>query len=142
MLSKKHPSYVYAKAVAEGSINAPRYVKLQCQEFLLIANDKLAKYRIDDVLVDKIDRLLNLLIMAKGLQAGQSVKNALAGLQYCVLFIGIILKNVDMKTVCLKSAERMVKRLSLPFFFCCCSFWSLGSRNFTPSHLMAACHVR
>lgn len=40
----------------------------------MIANDKLAKYRIDDVLVDKIDRLLNLLIMAKGLQAGQSVK--------------------------------------------------------------------
>lgn len=85
MLSKKHPSYVYAKAVAEGSINAPRYVKLQCQEFLLIANDKLAKYRIDDVLVDKIDRLLNLLIMAKGLQAGQSVKNALAGFQWLLI---------------------------------------------------------
>lgn len=85
MLSKKHPSYVYAKAAAEGSINAPRYVKLQCQEFLLIANDKLAKYRIDDVLVDKIDRLLNLLIMAKGLQAGQSVKNALAGFQWLLI---------------------------------------------------------
>lgn len=87
MLSKKHPSYVYAKAVAEGSINAPRYVKLQCQEFLLIANDKLAKYRIDDVLVDKIDRLLNLLIMAKGLQAGQSVKKCFGRLpvaaDYC-----------------------------------------------------------
>ena len=85
MLSKKHPSYVYAKAAAEGSVNAPRYVKLQCQEFLLIANDKLAKYRIDDVLVDKIDRLLNLLIMAKGLQAGQSVKNALAGFQWLLI---------------------------------------------------------
>lgn len=138
MLSKKHPSYVYAKAVAEGSINAPRYVKLQCQEFLLIANDKLAKYRIDDVLVDKIDRLLNLLIMAKGLQAGKSVKNALAGFQW-LLIIAVLCtvyrdnpQNDAMKTVCLKSAERMVKRLSLPFFFCCCSFWSLGSRNFTP----------
>ncbi len=85
MLSKKHPSYVYAKAVVDGHINAPRYVKLQCQEFLLIANDKLAKYKIDDALVDKIDRLLNLLIMAKGLEAGQSVKNALAGFQWLLI---------------------------------------------------------
>lgn len=85
MLSKKHPSYIYAKAVVDGEINAPRYVKLQCQEFLLIANDKLAKYKIDEALVEKIGRLLTLLIMAKGLEAGQSVKDALVGFQWLLI---------------------------------------------------------
>ena len=85
MLSKKHPAYIYAKNVVEGKINAPRYVKLQCQDFLLVANDKLAKYKIDTQLVEKIDRLLDLFIMAKGLSAGKTVKQSLAGFQWLLI---------------------------------------------------------
>lgn len=85
MLSKKHPAYIYAKDVVDGKINAPRYVKLQCQEFLLVASDKLAKYKIDTNLVEKIDRLLELFIMAKGLQAGKTVKESLAGFQWLLI---------------------------------------------------------
>ena len=85
MLSQKHPAYIYAKAVVDGKINAPRYVKLQCQEFLLVASDKLAKYKIDTNLVEKIDRLLELFIMAKGLQAGKTVKESLAGFQWLLI---------------------------------------------------------
>lgn len=85
MLSKKHPAYIYAKDVVNGKINAPRYVKLQCQDFLLVANDKLAKYKIDTQLVEKIDRLLDLFIMAKGLSAGKTVKECLAGFQWLLI---------------------------------------------------------
>lgn len=85
MIRKQHPAYIYAKEVVEGKINAPRYVRLQCQEFLLIANDKLAKYKIDTSLVEKIDRLLDLFIMAKGLQAGKTVKESLAGFQWLLI---------------------------------------------------------
>lgn len=85
MLSKKHPAYIYAKDVVDGKINAPRYVKLQCQDFLLVANDKLAKYKIDTQLVEKIDRLLDLFIMAKGLSAGKTVKQSLAGFQWLLI---------------------------------------------------------
>ena len=85
MIRKQHPAYVYAKKVVDGKINAPRYVRLQCQEFLLIANDKLAKYKIDTSLVEKIDRLLDLFIMAKGLQAGKTVKESLAGFQWLLI---------------------------------------------------------
>ena len=85
MLSKKHPAYIYARDVVYGKINAPRYVKLQCQDFLLVANDKLAKYKIDTQLVEKIDRLLDLFIMAKGLSAGKTVKECLAGFQWLLI---------------------------------------------------------
>lgn len=85
MIRKQHPAYTYAKKVVDGKINAPRYVRLQCQEFLLIANDKLAKYKIDTALVEKIDRLLDLFIMAKGLQAGKTVKQSLAGFQWLLI---------------------------------------------------------
>lgn len=85
MLSKKHAAYIYAKDVVDGKINAPRYVKLQCQDFLLVANDKLAKYKIDTQLVEKIDRLLDLFIMAKGLSAGKTVKQSLVGFQWLLI---------------------------------------------------------
>ena len=87
MLSKKHPAYIYARDVVYGKINAPRYVKLQCQDFLLVANDKLAKYKIDTQLVEKIDRLLDLFIMAKGLSAGKTVKQSLAGFQWLLIIV-------------------------------------------------------
>ena len=47
-MNKKHPAYVYAMEVAEGRVNAPKYVKIQVKEFLKIANDKDKTYKIDE----------------------------------------------------------------------------------------------
>ena len=81
----KNPAYKYAKDVCSGTINAPKYVKLQCREFLSIADDKIKKYVIDTDRVDKIERLLGLFVMPKGLSAGQTVKSALSGFQWLLL---------------------------------------------------------
>ena len=81
----KNPAYQYAKDVCYGKINAPKYVKLQCREFLDIADDKIKKYVIDTDRVDKIERLLTLFVMPKGLSAGQTVKCALSGFQWLLL---------------------------------------------------------
>jgi len=81
----KNPAYKYAKDVCSGNINAPKYVKLQCKEFLNIADDKIKKYVIDTDRVDKIERLLGLFVMPKGLSAGQTVKSALSGFQWLLL---------------------------------------------------------
>ena len=89
MLSKKHAAYIYAKDVVAGKINAPRYVKLQCEECLLIFEDKLNKYTIDTARVEMIDKLLQLFIMAKGLSAGKTVKESLSGFQW-VLIITVL----------------------------------------------------
>ena len=81
----KNPAYKYAIDVCSGTINAPKYVKLQCREFLSIADDKIKKYVIDTDRVDKIERLLGLFVMPKGLSAGQTVKSALSGFQWLLL---------------------------------------------------------
>ena len=81
----KNPAYKYAKDVCSGKINAPKYVKLQCRAFLDIADDKIKKYVIDADRVDKIERLLTLFVMPKGLSAGQTVKSALSGFQWLLL---------------------------------------------------------
>lgn len=85
MINKKHPAYVYAKAVTAEKIVAPRYVKLQCQEFLIIANDKHKNFILDTDKVQLIDKLLGLFIMPKGLKAGTPIKECLAGFQWLLI---------------------------------------------------------
>ena len=77
-----HRSYQYAEAVITGKITAPKYVIAQAEEFLQIANGKDSKYRINLKIVNKIDQLLKLMVMPKGLKAGQSIYNAAIGYQW------------------------------------------------------------
>ena len=80
-------------AVAEGKVNAPKFVKLQVKEFLSIANNKDSRYKIDENKVRTIGELLKLLIMPKGLKANATVYDAMAGFQW--LFIIAILCTVE-----------------------------------------------
>jgi phage terminase large subunit-like protein len=80
-LIENHKSYVYALSVVNGEINAPKFVIMQCQQFLDIADGKDDNYMIDEDKVDMIDNLLKLMKMAKGLDAGSSVYDVIAGFQ-------------------------------------------------------------
>jgi phage terminase large subunit-like protein len=75
--------------VVGGAEDAPRYVKLQCAEFLRVANDDSARYQISTNKLRLIEDVLGLMIMPKGLAAGQTVKDALARFQW--LFIVSVL---------------------------------------------------
>ena len=76
-----HLSYKYAQDVADDKIDVGKYVKLQCKEFLKVANGKDKKYIINYKKVKKIDNILKLMIMPKGLQAGKTVYECIAGFQ-------------------------------------------------------------
>ena len=89
MIAKDHPAYVYAKDVLAGKIRAPKYVILQCSEFVFIARGKSERYVLDTDRLQKIENLLGLMVMAKGLKARTPVKEALAGFQW--LFIAAVL---------------------------------------------------
>ena len=89
MISKDHPAYAYAKGVLAGKIKAPKYVILQCSEFVYIARGKSERYILDTDKLQKVERLLGLMVMAKGLKARTPVKEALAGFQW--LFIVAVL---------------------------------------------------
>lgn len=95
---KNHKSYIYAKAVVDGTIQpsfigskykAPKYVKKQCKEFLKVADGKSKKYVIDEFKVRQIDGLLKLLKMPKGLKAGQSIYDCTCGYQW-LFYIAVL----------------------------------------------------
>ena len=75
----------YAEKVTSKKTPAPKYVKKQCKEFLSIAKGKNKKYMLDLKKVDFIEKTLNLLVMPKGLKAGQPLSQCLAGFQWLLI---------------------------------------------------------
>ena len=101
---ENHPSYIYAKSIVTGSIKmpplfyelngdkkfvSPKYVKIQCQIFLDIADGKSSKYIIDESKVKKIDKICKILVMAKGIKVGKSIYKALAGYQWLIIIASL-----------------------------------------------------
>lgn len=81
----KHPAVNYAEKVAEERIRAPKYVKIQCREFIEIFRGESEIYCINTKLLKKIYVILKLLKMAKGPKAGQSIYKSLAGYQWLLI---------------------------------------------------------
>lgn len=97
---QNHPSYIYATQIVNNEVEppelyyerngekkfiSPKYVKKQCQIFLDIADGKDAKYIINENRVGKIDKILKILKMAKGLKVGERIYNSLAGYQWLLI---------------------------------------------------------
>lgn len=90
-------AYEYAKAVVAGELSAqwiesensedfsPRYVKLQCKEFIGMWEGKNERYFVDKNKLIKICRLLSSLVMAKGWRSGKSVYSSLSGFQWFIV---------------------------------------------------------
>ena len=83
--NKKHPAVEYAEGVIHGEIKAPKYVILQCADFLRIWKGKSEKYCINEKLLEKIYKISKILKMAKGPKAGKSIYKALAGYQWLLI---------------------------------------------------------
>ena len=88
-LIEKHQSYRYAVAVVDGSSSAPKHVIAQAKVFLAIARDEDPAYCINEKSLKKIDKLLKLMVMPKGLKAGQSIYAATIGYQW-LFYIAIL----------------------------------------------------
>lgn len=94
-MDKEHKAYQYAYAVVKNKINAPKYVKLQAKQFLKISNNRDKLYIVDEHKLKTMNELLKLLVMPKGLQAGQTVYNALAGFQWLFLVAVLCIVHKD-----------------------------------------------
>lgn len=81
---RDHPSYRYAKRVADREINSPKYVIIQAREFIRIADGEDSKYKIDERRVAQIDNLLKLFIMPVGVKAGTPIYECSTGYQWLV----------------------------------------------------------
>lgn len=82
----------YAEKVINNKVVAPKYVKIQAQKFLDIWENKDKKYCINHKTVDLIEKLLKMLIMPKGLKAGQTLYECSTGYQwlYYTSIFGIV----------------------------------------------------
>lgn len=97
MTIKNDFAYEYAKDVVDGKLSAswvestnncdfsPRYVKLQCRDFISMWEGNNDRYFVDRKKLDKICKLLSGMKMAKGWRAGRSVYSSLAGFQWFII---------------------------------------------------------
>lgn len=85
MMNKKHPAVEYAEGVISGRIKAPKYVILQCADFLRIWKGKSEKYCINEKLLGKIYKISKVLKMAKGPKVGKPIYRSLAGYQWLLI---------------------------------------------------------
>lgn len=81
-------AYEYAKQSIKAK-DVPKYVKKQCREFVKIADGKDDKYFLDANRVKQIENVLKLLIMPKGLKAGQTLYECSAQYQW-LFYISIL----------------------------------------------------
>jgi phage terminase large subunit-like protein len=116
-------AYQYASDVVNGKIPAPKYVIKQCQEFLNIADGKNPKYLINKAKVKQIESILKILIMPKGLKAGQSIYECSCGYQW-VFYISILCvvyrDNLDKRryeTAILEIARKNFKTYTIATIF-------------------------
>lgn len=87
----KNKAYLYCKKSLKEK-STPKYVKLQMKEFVDMCDGKNDKYIVSEKKVKQLENILKLLVMPKGLKAGQSLYQCTTGYQW--LFYTAILCTV------------------------------------------------
>lgn len=83
MLATESKAYRYCKDNYRLK-TCPKYVKLQAKEFMRLCEGKDKKYMVSTAKIAQIEGLLKLLIMPKGLKAGETLYNCSSGYQWLV----------------------------------------------------------
>lgn len=83
MTPTESKAYQYCKSCIRKK-TTPKYVKLQMRDFMRIAEGKDKKYKVSAAKIKQIEDLLKLLIMPKGLKAGQTLYKCSTGYQWLV----------------------------------------------------------
>lgn len=76
-------AYEYCKKCIKAK-TTPKYVKKQMRDFMRIAEGKDKRYIISDAKYNQIEQILKLLIMPKGLKAGQTLYECTTGYQWLI----------------------------------------------------------
>lgn len=95
MTKNKNGALIYCKRVVQGKEKAPKYVKKQCKEILPILEGKDKEYIVDERKLSKIEALLKLLKMPKGLSIGKPIFDALAGFQWLLIVAALCVVHKD-----------------------------------------------
>lgn len=120
---KTHPSYKYAKKACGSKSKVPDYVKKQCKEFIKICDGKSKKFFINTDRVEKIDKILKLIRMPKGLKINHSIYDCVAGFQWVLIIASLCVMcsdNVEKRryeTIVLEIARKNGKTFIIAVLF-------------------------
>ena len=78
---KNNLAYEYCKKSLELE-TTPKYVKLQMKDFINICDGKDEKYKLSESKLEQLNKILKILIMPKGLKAGQTLYECTTGYQW------------------------------------------------------------
>lgn len=119
---KNNKALDYAFSVIDEKVKAPKYVKLQCEEFIRIVNDQSESSFFDERLFSNFCKILRMMQMARGPKAGHSIYGALSGYQW--MLIGAICvkmrhnpKDRRYKKIVLEVARKNGKTLIVAVLF-------------------------
>ena len=84
----KNKAYEFCK-ISVNQETTPKYVKLQMQEFIDVCEGKDKKYILSEVKLKQVNNILKLLVMPKGLKAGQTLYECTTGYQW-LFYIAIL----------------------------------------------------
>lgn len=76
-----HKAYEFAKKSLKAK-TTPKYVKQQLKEFIKVWDGKDKKYKVSEKKLAQIENILKILIMPKGLKAGQPLSECTTGYQW------------------------------------------------------------
>ena len=119
----KHQSYCYADKVVKNEIPAPKYVIKQCKKFLEICDGKSEKYFLDEQKLQRINDILKLLVMPRGLKTGSSIYECSCGYQwllYAAALCVVYRENPDRRryeTVILEVGRKNFKTFTIATIF-------------------------
>jgi hypothetical protein len=88
MATTDNKAYAYCKDALKKK-TTPKYVKLQMKDFMRICEGKDKKYIISEHKLKQLKNILKLLIMPKGLKAGETLYACTTGYQW-LFYIAIL----------------------------------------------------
>ena len=119
----EHGGYKYAQSVVKNEIPAPKYVIKQCEEFLKICEGKDERYFLDEQKLNQIDDVLKLLVMPRGLKAGNSIYECSCGYQWLLYAAALCVVHREnpnrrrYETVVLEVARKNFKTFTIATIF-------------------------
>lgn len=122
MLATESKAYLYCKANYRLK-TTPKYVKLQMREFMRLAEGKDKSFIVSTKKIEQIEGLLKLLIMPKGLKAGQTLYSCSSGYQWLVYIASLAVVYRDnpnkrrYETVLLEICRKNFKTFTIATLF-------------------------
>lgn len=122
MTPTESKAYQYCKSCIRKK-TTPKYVKLQMRDFMRICEGKDKKYKVSAAKIKQIEDLLKLLIMPKGLKAGQSLYKCSTGYQWLVYSasLAVVYRNNPKKrryeTILLEICRKNFKTFTIGTLF-------------------------